>query len=1049
MGNTASQKSMISWQKAKEQLKMEQSEKAAELLFQTKSSNNEAEPLKVIHELKLKLKELEMQNEQLRITANKAAAAAAHYEFSPSGFFTLASDGTILEMNLTGARMLGKERMMPCNCNFMQFVSPETLPLFIDFLMQAAETHSKQIGEVKLIINENSPITVYLEGFVAVNEQKCLVTAIDITGNSKEDEAIQLSQSRLKRAELASKTGNWELHLDQKKIVASAGAVNIYGTGKDQFDLEEIEKFTLPQYRSLLDLALKELVEEGKPYDVEFKIKAQDTGEIKDIHSIALYDHEKRIMFGTIQDISDRKQAEEELRNSERRYSSLFANKINGMAHCRIITDEKGKPIDYLILQINEAYERIIGIKKPAIEGRRVSEVFPDIHNYALDYIGMFGKVALENGEISIEEYFEATRQYLSIYAYCPIPGEFIAIITDVTQRKQSEEVLAFQSRLLSEVHDGVFSSDTNFKINYWNQAAEKMFGWTKEEALGKNSGELLQPRIEGSSMVYETSRLYDEDYWIGEVQYRRKDGTYFFAEVNSKVLKDSEGKSAGQIVVLRDITQRRRAEEELRESEEKYRRIIETANEGIILGEPDGKITFVNRKMADMLGYSIDEIIGKTGLDLLTEDQKEKVLANRIKLKRKNLVQDEYCFKRKDESLLWTISGTAPIVNGKGEHTGNIAMHTDISDRKRAEERLAFKAQLLSEVHDAVFSSDSNSRITYWNRAAERMFGWTKEEALGHTSGELLQPATDASTIEEAKSKLKKEGYWMGEGQYSRKDGTSFFVEVNATILKNADGKYAGQIVVSRDITERKKAEADLIAAKEKAEESDRLKSAFLANMSHELRTPLNSIIGFSELLTDPDFDLKQESRFAQIIHTSGNHLLAMINDIMDISKIEAGQVKVINGLFSVNQLMAELQEEYSLKAHQKGIEIILDPMNPVEEVFIENDQTKIRQILVNLVGNAIKFTEKGFIQIGVSLTGKLIEFQVKDTGIGIPAEFQSQIFERFRQVESYDSRKYGGTGLGLAISKSLTELLGGTIWMESKKGEGSTFHFTIPLSH
>jgi len=239
-----------------------------------------------------------------------------------------------------------------------------------------------------------------------------------------------------------------------------------------------------------------------------------------------------------------------------------------------------------------------------------------------------------------------------------------------------------------------------------------------------------------------------------------------------------------------------------------------------------------------------------------------------------------------------------------------------------------------------------------------------------------------------------------------------------------------------------------DLILARNKAEEGDRLKSAFLANMSHEIRTPLNSIIGFSELMADPDFDTGQQTEFAKIIINSGNSLLSIISDIMDFSKIEAGQVIVRKLPFVLQTLISSLQNEYSFTAREKGIELRIDPLNPKDDIWISSDENRLKQVLVNLVGNAIKFTKEGYVEIGIKATGDSIQFQVSDTGIGIPVEYHNEIFERFRQVESSNSRKYGGNGLGLAISKSLVEMMGGKIWLESVQGKGSVFYFTIPIS-
>ncbi|HAQ20080.1 MAG TPA: PAS domain-containing sensor histidine kinase, partial [Prolixibacteraceae bacterium] len=233
---------------------------------------------------------------------------------------------------------------------------------------------------------------------------------------------------------------------------------------------------------------------------------------------------------------------------------------------------------------------------------------------------------------------------------------------------------------------------------------------------------------------------------------------------------------------------------------------------------------------------------------------------------------------------------------------------------------------------------------------------------------------------------------------------------------------------------------------AKERAEESDRLKSSFLANMSHEVRTPLNCIIGFSELLADQYFEKEDKDEFIQLIITNGNNLLTIISDIMDISKLESSEIAIHKKQINVQNFFSTFKEQFAVEAKAKKLKFKLTFPDNNEETIIFADADRCRQIFNNLISNAIKFTSNGEIEIGYQPKGRMVEFYVKDTGIGIPAEYHNIIFERFRQVESEKTRNYGGNGLGLAISKNLVELMGGKIWIESESGKGSAFYFTLP---
>jgi len=273
-------------------------------------------------------------------------------------------------------------------------------------------------------------------------------------------------------------------------------------------------------------------------------------------------------------------------------------------------------------------------------------------------------------------------------------------------------------------------------------------------------------------------------------------------------------------------------------------------------------------------------------------------------------------------------------------------------------------------------------------------------------------------------------------------------YLEIRAIPRFDSNNQRVGLIHVVRDITERKQAEQELIKAKEKAEESDRLKTAFLANMSHEIRTPLNGILGFAEMLKEPDLSGEELQKYISIIDKSGKRLTNIVEDIISISKIESGQMEISLSETNVNEQIEYIYAIFKPEADQKGVQIFFKNSLPTKETTIKTDREKINVILANLVKNAIKFTNKGYIEIGYEKKSKYLEFYVKDTGTGIRPEQKEFIFERFRQGSESLTRNYEGAGLGLSISKAYVEMLGGKIWVESEEGKGSVFYFTIPYN-
>ncbi len=316
-------------------------------------------------------------------------------------------------------------------------------------------------------------------------------------------------------------------------------------------------------------------------------------------------------------------------------------------------------------------------------------------------------------------------------------------------------------------------------------------------------------------------------------------------------------------------------------------------------------------------------------------------------------------------------------------------------------------------------------------------------------------EPEDFMKMIEQVLAEFKTDGFERREPPSESSEITQL-KEYNETLIRKMEDRmlkseeaekkiriYASQL--EQEIEQRKQAELELIEALKRAEESDRLKSAFLANMSHEVRTPLNSIIGFSELLVNPEFEEAQKNDFIQYIIISGNNLLSIINDIMDISKLESGELQIHNRQLNIHKFISTVKEQFAIQTREKGLELELIVPENSEETIIRADAERLSQVFNNLVSNAIKFTSNGRIEIGYEPKGTKIEFYIRDTGIGISPEYHHKIFERFRQIETSATRKFGGNGLGLAISKNLVELMGGEIWVESEIGKGAKFCFTI----
>lgn len=504
------------------------------------------------------------------------------------------------------------------------------------------------------------------------------------------------------------------------------------------------------------------------------------------------------------------------------------------------------------------------------------------------------------------------------------------------------------------------------------------------------------------------------------------------------------------------EVVERKRTEEALCESAERYRAIFEQAAVSIFLVDAEtAALTDFNRRAHQSLGYSHEEFRKLVVPDIEATEDAEEVARHIQKIIRSRGDTFEAKHRTKDGQVRDVLVSATPItIRGR---TFIHSITCDISDLKRAEEALGISEAGLQTVinasQDAMIAVGENGLITLFNPAAERMFQRSTQDMLGRPLDCVIP-----EEYRELHRGYVVEYFAKGEPHAAigktielpaaRADGTQFPMELSLSIGRHGGERFA--LAIIRDVTDRKRAEGELQQAKEAAEAANRTKSEFLANISHEIRTPMNGIIGMTELALATDLD-KEQREYLDTVLRSGNSLLLLLNDLLDLSKIEAGKLDVETTEFDVVELVESVADMLALRAAAKKLELICD-IDPRVPLFLRGDSTRLRQVLVNLVGNAVKFTERGEVIVSAEVEQEAgdnvsLGFQVSDTGIGIPEHRQRAIFETFTQGDGTTARQYGGTGLGLAISKQIVELLGGGISVESSPGKGSTFRFTVPL--
>jgi PAS domain S-box-containing protein len=624
---------------------------------------------------------------------------------------------------------------------------------------------------------------------------------------------------------------------------------------------------------------------------------------------------------------------------------------------------------------------------------------------------------------------------------------------------KNIKKLLTGQKLKHVEKTDAIYIQDKDGKFVDVNMGAVRMYGYPREYFIGKTPDFLSAP---GKNDINVTASLIQKAF-LGEPQKFEFWGIDKNGRVFPKEIRLNKGSYFGEDVVIafaQDISERKQAMDALKESRRQIATLLGNL-QGMAyrcLNDKNRTMEFVSEGGYELTGYEPEDLVCNNKIsynDLIHPDDQEMVW-NQVQeaLKINQSFKLSYRIRTKNGKEKWVWEQGIGIYSGDGNLTALEGFITDITERKHAEGEIRKLSRSIEQSPTIVIITDLQGTIEYVNPKFYEVTGYSPNEVIGKNPKILKSGNTPKKVYKSLWKTITAGKEWYGEFHNRKKNGELYWESANIFPLKNEYGKITHFIGMMEDITIRKNMEQDLIKAKEKAEESDKLKSSFLANMSHEIRTPMNAIIGFSQLLSDPETSEDERNHYINLIQNSGNDLLGLIDDIIDISKIEAGQIKIFKSQYFVDNILLELYDSYSeylkTKKNKKDLKLIYNRPKGGHHIVIYTDIDRFKQIIRNLISNAIKFTDAGSVEFGFTVDYNKqysnIRFYVKDTGIGISKDKLDVIFESFRQASVSDTKIYGGTGLGLAITKRLVEILGDEIWVISIPGRGSTFYFTIP---
>ncbi len=765
-------------------------------------------------------------------------------------------------------------------------------------------------------------------------------------------------------------------------------------------------------------------------------------------------------------DITRRRTVEDALRDSETRYRQLIEE-----ASDAIFTTG----IDGKFTYVNPATQNIVGYSAEELIGKHFTVVLHDYWSHLLQRF--YYKQIIQKIPETILNFPIRTRsgdqrwveQTVKLILQNGEISQLSGMVRDVTARHEAEQNLLLTQFSLDAAQDAAFWIKHDGHFGYVNRATSTSLGYDVDRLLTLSVSDIY-PEITPSEWQVLWDQLKEQGEFSRELTSRKHDGSLFKVEMAANFMSYDDQEFV--FAFVRDLTSRKQMENELEQERDFALQIMENMGQALVVKDVDGHLEYVNPAVAHMLGYSTQQLLGRNFESLIVEEDIAvfKQSGNQ-RLKGESVIY-EVRLKRADHLSIYSLVTSVPRYKDD-VYVGSIAVITDMTEHMHQE---AERTRLITEVQqnadllrtvidstpDWIFAKDRNFRYILANKGFADGIGKSTDEILDKTDEELGVP--DEVIFGDAEKNIfgtrnedmvvlsTGKSYFKPDNWLTKTDGTTIAQDTQIHALLDAKGQPYAVLGFSRDITNRKQIEVSLQNAHDKALEASQLKSEFLATMSHEIRTPMNGILGMSELLLDTPLNAEQQE-YTSIILGEGNSLLTIINDILDFSKIEAGMMILEQIEFVVVDVIDRVVEFLNPQRKGKNVVIMSDIASDIPFI-LKGDSTRLRQILINLVGNAVKFTLDGEIVVRVKVEKRgsdfvMLRFEVNDTGIGLSEVARNRLFQPFMQADSGTTRRYGGTGLGLAISRRLTDLMNGELGVESVEGQGSTFWFTAQFGH